>query len=148
MTTVVPFDNTELSKAALGRAREITPEGAELIAVSAIPKQNNEYARKRGWIESDAGFDAETVVSGLSATVTEIAPDATYDYIVVGRYANAGEVGNKLRRYAKNATADTVVIGSDNAGRVVSTLGSIGRQVATDTAYDIYIVRSSRNTDA
>jgi len=142
MTTVVPFDNTDLSRAALGRATEIAEFAADLHAVTVIPNNNREYARERGWIGADAEFDPETVVGELSDNVDGIAPDATYDYIVVSRYANAGEIGNKLRRYAKDAGAETVVIGSDNAGRVVSTLGSIGRAVATDTAYDVFIVRS------
>lgn len=143
MTTVVPFDDTDLSRAALKRASQHVDRGESLLSVSVIPNSNASYARERGWLDAGKGFDPESIVSTLSESVADIAPEATFDYIVVGRYANAGEIASKIRRYAKSADARLVVIGSENAGRIVTTLGGVGGTVATDTAYDVLIVRST-----
>lgn len=145
MTVVVPFDNSELSKAGLQRARDVTKETESLIAVVVVPKNNIDYARNRGWLTDDEEFDSEIITTRLSEIVTDIAPEARLKFIATGRYANAGQIASEIRGFAEDADARVVVVGSENAGRITATVGSIGRSVATDTAYDIYIVRTLPN---
>lgn len=142
MTVVVPFDGSKLSAAALDRARDFAnPPGTDLMAISVIPNGNVAYARDRGWLDETEGFDAETVLSRLSDQVDSIAPEAEFEYEVVGRFAQAGEIASEIRTYARDVDADLVVIGSDDAGRIVSSVSSVGSAVATDDAYDVLIVR-------
>lgn len=146
MTVVVPFDNSRLSKAALRRGIRISEPGEEIVAVAVIPNDNAEYARGRDWLDPDEPFDPERITTRLSETVSEIHPAANFEYIVASQYANAGEIASKIRSFATDAGARTVILGSDNAGRIVSGVGSIGRTVAADLDYDVYIVRSSTTT--
>ena len=141
MTIVVPFDGSALSKAALRRAQELTRSPEELRVLAVIPKNNRRYAIERGWIDESDAFDTEQVLSKLSEAVSELTPEATFEYVTVGRYANAGQVANKIRNYAREHNARVVVIGSDNAGRIVTSVTSVGSTVAASTAYDVYIVR-------
>lgn len=145
MTVVVPFDNNELSKAALRHAPEIARSSESIVALTVIPNNNTDYARERDWLREDETFDPETIVGRLTEIVTDIESDAELEYIVVSRYANAGEVGSKVRKFAR-ANARVVVIGSENAGQITATVGSIGRTVATDKSYNVYIVRTHPNS--
>jgi len=142
MTIVVPYDSTDLSVAALERATDcITPFGPGLQVITIIPNGNESYARERGWLGDNESFDPQTIVTRLSAEVEEIAPESEFEYEVVDPHPQAGMVASKIRSHAKREGADLVVIGSDNAGRVVSSVSSVGRSVATDDAYDVLIVR-------
>jgi nucleotide-binding universal stress UspA family protein len=148
MTIVVPYDGTALSMAALERATKFTdPFGSDLRALTVIPNGNEGYARKRDWIGSQESFDPEAVVNRLSADVHDIAPESEFEYEVVDPYPQAGMIASKIRSYAKEVDAELVVIGSDNAGRIVSSVSSVGRSVATDDAYDILIVRHTGGED-
>jgi nucleotide-binding universal stress UspA family protein len=142
MTIAVPFDDSELSKAALHRSTELRRSSEEIVAVSVIPDGNTTYGRERGWLTDREAFDLDTIVSRLSEAVADRSPEASFDYVVTGQYANAGQIANEIRRYTKEAGARVVVIGSENAGRITATVGSIGRAVTTDQAYDVYIVRN------
>jgi nucleotide-binding universal stress UspA family protein len=142
MTIVVPYDGTELSQVALRRASKLdTALGMELRAITAIPNSNEEYAIERGWLDEGERFDPEKVYSRLAGQVLEIAPEATFDYVVVGQYAQAGAIASEIRDYAVDVDAKLVVIGSDNAGNIVSSVSSVGRTVATEDSYDVLIVR-------
>lgn len=146
MTVVVPFDNSKLSQAALQRAQEIKDHSEEVLAVVVIPNNNVEFARKHDWLTDNEEFDPEIIKKRLSETVTGIVPEARLKTIATGRYAQTGQIASEIRGFAKDADARVVVIGSDNAGRITATVGSIGRTVATDTAYDIYVVRTHPNS--
>lgn len=142
MQIVVPFDGSPLSTAALERATTLKDAfEADLLVVSVIPNGNDRYARARGWLDSGESFDAERVVSRLSRLVSDIAPTATFEYEVVGQFAQAGAIASTIRSRARVADADMVVIGSDNAGQIVSSVSSVGSSVATDDSYDVLIVR-------
>ena len=145
MTLVVPFDGSDLAEAALVRAAEFAAVFDErTLAVSVIPGGNAEYARDRGWIGPDQSFGLEAVVSTLHEQVTDLYPAADFHHEVVGQYAPPGAISNRLRRVAKEEDAAMVFIGSENAGRVVSGVSSIGASVATEVAYDVVIVRNRR----
>lgn len=140
MALIVPFDGSKLSEAALIRAVQFETVLEEAVAVvSVIPKNNTEYARERGWIGRTEPFDAETVVSHLERTVAERAPDATFQHIFVDRHAPRGTIANRIRRFARNHDASIVLIGSENAGRMVSGI-TVGASVASDSAYDTMII--------
>lgn len=145
MTLVVPFDGSDLAEAALVRAAEFAAVFDErTLAVSVIPGGNAEYARDRGLLGPDEPFDLDAVVSTLHEQVTDLYPAADFRHEVVGQYAPPGAISNRLRRVAKEEDAAMVFIGSENAGRVVSGVSSIGASVATEVAYDVVIVRHRR----
>lgn len=144
MTIVAPFDGTPLSKAALRRAGDLADVFDKcVVAVTVIPNSNARYARSRDWLDDNQPFDPETVVTTLSEEVSSLVPEADFEYEVVSRYAQAGEIASKIRRVARNRGADIVVIGSDNAGNIVSNVSSVGSSVAADNEYDLMIVRNT-----
>jgi len=142
MTFVVPFDGSELAESALVRAVEFgTVLDERIVAVSVIPDGNTSYARNQGWIDTEETFDLEAVVARLHESVTSYAPSAEFRYDVVGRRATPGTIASRLREQAKDVDASMVFIGSENAGRLVASLSSVGETVAADDAYDVVIVR-------
>ena len=142
MTFVVPFDGSELAETALVRAVEFgTVLDERIIAVSVIPEENASYARDRGWLDTGETFDLETVIGRLHEAVTAHAPSAEFRYEVVGRRATPGTIASRLRERARTVDASMVFVGSENAGRLVSSLSSVGETVAADDAYDVVIVR-------
>jgi len=143
MTFLVAFDGSDLAEAALTRAREFAaPTDEQMVALSVVPNRNASYARERGWIDDGEAFDTETIAERLRARVAEIAPGATFRYELVGRRAPPGTVATRFRNAARREDASMVFVGSENAGRLVSTVTSVGSAVAADRAYDVVIVRS------
>lgn len=142
MTLLVPFDGSELSKAALVRATEFSIAfDEEVLAVSVIPKENTNYAREKGWLDADERYDLQSIVSTIHTQVTDLCPSANFRYEVVGRDAAAGAIASRIRKVAKERDAAMVFIGSDNAGRVVTSVSSVGRSIALDREYDVVLVR-------
>ena len=142
MTLVVPFDGSELAEAALVRAMEFGSVFEEdVLAVSVIPKGDTAYAQERGWVNSEEAFDMEVVVSTLHKRVTDLCPSADFRHKVVDRYAAPGMISKRIRKIAKKEDASMVFIGSENAGRLVAAVSSVGGSVATDMHYDVVIVR-------
>jgi len=142
MTLIVPFDGSKLAEAALVRATEFgNVFGEEVLAVSVIPKGNTNYAREHGWIGQDEEFDLESIIATLHKQVADLCPSADFRHKVVGRSAPAGTIAKRLRKMAREEDASMVFIGSENAGHIVSSIGSVGSTVATDDAYDVVIVR-------
>lgn len=145
MSIVVPFDGTPLSRAALARADTLRDVfGEEVFAITIVPNRNVRYARERGWLADDEPFDPETIVTHLSQQVTEISPGTEFEYEVVDRYAPAGAIASRIRTYARSVDANLVVLGSDNAGRIVTNVSSVSGAVAADKSYDVLIVRTLR----
>lgn len=144
MTLVVPYDGSELAKTALIRAAQfdaVFDQG--VVAVSVVPQNNSSYARARGWIDPEASFDGEAIVDALRQSVDEIAPDAAFRHLSVGRNAPAGTIANKLRQFAREQDASIVFIGSENAGRMVGSL-SVGSSVSAEQSYDTMIISQAR----
>lgn len=142
MTLVVPFDGSGLAEAALVRAVEFgTILDEEVLAVSIIPEGNDRYARDHGWIGPSENFDTRTVVSRLHRQAMSLAPSADFRHKTVGRHARAGTISGRVRQLAKDEDASMVFIGSENAGRLVVGVSSVGGKIATDSAYDVVIVR-------
>ena len=142
MTLVVPFDGSELAAAALVRAAEFSAVLEEpVLAVSVVPEGGASFARERDLIDADEQFEMETVVARLREAVRSLCPDAEFRHLVVDRYARAGTVAKRVRRVAREAEASMVFFGSENAGRMVTTVSCVGASVAADDAYDVVIVR-------
>jgi len=145
MTFVVPFDGSELAEAALVRAVEFgTVLDERIVAISVIPEGNTSYARDREWLDAGETFDLDAVVARLHEAVTAHAPNAEFRYEVAGRRATPGTIAGRLRGQARDIDASMVFVGSENAGRLVSSLSSVGKTVAADDAYDVVIVRHRR----
>lgn len=148
MTFVVPFDGTELAEAALIRAVEFSTVFEEPItAVAVVPTQNDRYARERGWIDDEESFDLRTIRSRLRRHVVDVAPQATFQHILVDRRAPPGSIATRLRNFARQADASMVFIGSENAGRIVTSVSSVGAKVAAESTYDVVIVRDRGPTN-
>jgi nucleotide-binding universal stress UspA family protein len=142
MTLVVPFDGSDLAEAALVRATEFGIVFEEdVLAVSVIPKGDEEYARDHGWIEPNEDADVGTVVSRLHRQVTDLCPTANFRHRVVDKRAPAGEISKQLRTVAEREDASMVFVGSENAGHLVTSLSSVGSSVAAEESYDVVIVR-------
>jgi nucleotide-binding universal stress UspA family protein len=145
MSYVVAFDNSPLSLTALRRAVEYGEAvGEDVVAVTAI-QRDKALARERGWIGGDETFDVATAARNLTAAVSEIAPDASFEYRTLDSHAPRGRVARAVKELAVEAGAEVVFVGSDNAGRMVSSISSVGQSVYADDRYDVHIVR---HTDA
>jgi len=143
MTFVVPFDGTAIAEAALVRAVEFSTVLEEPVtAVAVVPNENNRYARERGWIDDDESFDLRTIRSRLRRHVVDVAPEATFQHILVDGRAPPGSIATRLRNFARQADASMVFIGSENAGRIVTNVSSVGAKVAAENTYDVVIVRN------
>lgn len=143
MTLVVPFDGSDLAEAALVRAAEFgTVLEADVLAVAVVPEGKTAYARERGWIGSNEAFDMGTVLSTLHQQVIDLHPNAEFRHETVSRYASAGTIAKRIRRVMERVDASMVFIGSENAGRLVTDISSVGGTVASDTDYDVVIVRN------
>ncbi|NHX37110.1 MULTISPECIES: universal stress protein [Halolamina] len=142
MTLLVPFDGSALAEAALIRAVEFGEVFEQpVVAIAVLPEENAAYARERGWIEPDESFDTGRILSRLREQVRDRAPEATFRYERVPRVARAGSIAREIRRTARRIEASIVFVGSDNAGRLVTALSSVGGNVAADRTYDVLIVR-------
>jgi nucleotide-binding universal stress UspA family protein len=142
MSFVVPFDGSSLAEAALARAVELGRAlDEEVIAVTVIPQRNAKYARAKGWLDDHVDFDREAVVAAIQAQIRSIAPEVTHETLAVDRYAPPGTIANHLRRFVRNRDATMVFLGSENAGRLVTSISSIGGRIASGTEYDVVIVR-------
>jgi nucleotide-binding universal stress UspA family protein len=144
MTFVVPFDGTRLSEAALVRAREFSNVLDErVVAVTVVPQDDVQYARSRGWLHEDEPFERGRIVASLHERVTELAPEADFRHVTVDHYAPTATIARELKRIAEQEGASMVFIGSDNAGKIVSTVSSVGGKVASNDDYDVVIVRNA-----
>ncbi|ARS89794.1 universal stress protein [Natrarchaeobaculum aegyptiacum] len=142
MTIVVPFDGSPLAEAALVRATDLCDALEQpVLAVSVIPRGNAKYARERGWLEPGEAFDGDAIVGSLHRQVTSLAPSANFRHEAVGRYAPTGSIARTIRRVAIEENASMVVLGSENAGRIVTAMSTVGTNVAADDRYDVLIVR-------
>lgn len=146
MAVLVPFDASTLSRSALRRAATLADAREEaLVAATVVPRNNEEYAREKGWLGPDeevADDDAGGLVRDrLGVDVRALAPDAEFRVVTADRSATPGTISNRLRALALDIGASTVVVGSASAGHFATSLSSVGGGVATDRRYDVFIVR-------
>jgi len=143
MTFVVPFDGSSAAGVALGRARDIGDAiGESVLVIAIIPAGNAAYARERGWVGPNDPFDLDAITARLRAQVHDIAPDATVEFERCSRSVSGNAIAKPVRKFAKRNGASMVFVGSDDAGRLVTTLASVGGRIITDAAYDVVLVRN------
>ena len=141
---LVPFDGSELAEAALVRAKQFAEVfETEVMVVSVIPEDNAEYARERGWISEFADYDREEIISTLHQNVIDLYPGAEFTYETVGRSATPGAIAAEVRELADENDAKMVFVGSENAGRLVTGVSSVGGNIATEGSYDVLLVRNA-----
>ena len=141
MTYVVPFDGSRLAESALERAVELGAElDAEVVVVSVIPERKR-YAREKGWIGDDEPLDVDSVVEDLRDRAERIAPGAEYRYERIKEYPSGDGIADHIARLLEEYDPSIVFLGSENVGRVVTPLASVGVGVAAAEPYDVYVVR-------
>ena len=142
VTFVVAFDGSRLAQTALARAVEYASLTEEsVLAVAVVPRRDERYARERGWLTSEERFDVTVVSDRLRELVTDLSDDVSFRCETVGS-RSSGAIATRLRRVAREADASVVFVGSDSAGHLVVPISSVGSTVASDSAYDVHIVRS------
>ena len=138
---LVAYDGSHLANAALERAATFAQQtGDEILAVAVVP-DDPAYAVRAGWVPTADDFDREAVVGELHRTAVRVAPEASFRGVSAGKHPVPGEIVSKLRRIAHAESVSVVFVGSENAGRVVTPLTSVGGNVASDHTYDVHIVR-------
>ncbi len=147
MSFVVPFDGSELAEAALVRAVEYGRALEEdVTAVSVVPERTR-YAREKGWIDEGESYDVDAVVDALEAQVDALAPEATFEYERIREFPPQERIADHIERLIEAHDPQVVFLGSDNVGRVVTPLTSVGVYVADEESYDVYVVRQIRPPD-
>jgi len=146
VTLLVPFDGSDLSEAALKRAREFaTYRDEEVVALTIVPDDET-FAEERGWIESGEPYDPEAVCTAFDLRVKEIDADVTFrcEPATSSEHPTATTIDNvthTVREVASELDVSIIFIGSENAGRVSTPVTSVGGPLSTDAKYDVYIVR-------
>ena len=145
MTLLVPFDGSELSRAALERAVEFAEfRGEDVVALTVIP-EDPEYALSRNWLDPSDPFDPDAIADRFGERVAELAPEATFRHEVPEDISSMAsittDVIRTIRRVAHEVDASVVFVGSENAGRVTTPVSSVGAPVSEDPGYDVYIIR-------
>lgn len=141
MTFLVPFDASELAEAALVRADEYAEALDEDVTVVTVVPESKRYAREKGWIAAGEAFDVREVIADVHREVTKLSPEASFRSTRVDGAASEGTVASTIRSAAKEVDASVVFLGSEDAGRVVVPIASVGGTVAADSGYDVHLVR-------
>ncbi|WP_254839863.1 universal stress protein [Natronomonas marina] len=141
MTCLVAFDGSELSKAALRRAEAFVGDDDPLLVVSVVPT-DEPLAETYDLVEGDE-YDPEAAAERLRSAAKAVAPDCEFRARRVDPYAGKGRIATEIGHAIREIDADLVVVGSENAGRVVEPVSTVGSSVASGTDYDVLIVRSA-----
>ncbi|MBX0296300.1 universal stress protein [Haloarcula nitratireducens] len=143
MTIFVPYDGTTVSSAALERAQSLAYSLDEALVVSTVVPRDRENALDHQWITADETFDAKAIVSRFEARVASLAPTAEFHPIVLAGRAQSGSIARRLRDVARENGATLVVVGSDNIGRFVRPVNTVGGRVAARLDTDLYVVQET-----
>ncbi|MFC6764756.1 universal stress protein [Natrinema soli] len=141
MAFVVPFDGSELAEAALVRAVEYGAALDEEIAAVVVVPERKQYAREKGWIDENEPYDVDAVVADLREQVQTLAPSAAFEFERIREFPPETRLADHIERLILNHDPSVVFLGSDNVGRIVTPLTSVGVHVAAEESYDVFIVR-------
>lgn len=141
MAFVVPFDGSTLAEAALVRASEYGTAMEEDVVVVTIVPERKRYAREKGWIGEDEAYDVDRVVNQLRDRVRSLAPDATFEYEVIREFPPARGLADRIEDLALDHDPSILFLGTDNLGRIVTPLSSVGVYLSDEDVYDVYLVR-------
>ncbi|CAI48736.1 UspA domain protein [Natronomonas pharaonis DSM 2160] len=134
MTFVVAFDGSADSEAALERAADAVDSDDRLLVVSVLPGDDR-LADAYGFL-ANGTYDPEQVAADLETAVVAAAPAADFRTEQLGPYAGKQRIATVIAAVAREADADAVYLGSDNAGRVLDSL------VDGTADYDVRLVCS------
>ncbi|SEH15434.1 Universal stress protein family protein [Natronorubrum sediminis] len=141
MAFVVPFDGSELAEAALVRATEYGDAlDEDVVAVTVVPERKR-YAREKGWIEGDEALEVDAIATQLRDQVERLAPAASFEYERIREFPPESQLAGHIERLVEEYDPSVVFLGSENVGRVVTPLTSVGVHVAADRSYDMFVVR-------
>lgn len=144
MTYLVAFDGSPLSAAALRRASTLAPAADESVVVVSVVPTDGVLAAEYDLVADEEGeYDPATAAGRLREAARSIAPDASIRVESVDAYAGKGQIAASISRVAREVDAAVVFVGSENAGRVVRPVSSVGGAVASRGDYDVFIVRSA-----
>ncbi|ARS90987.1 universal stress protein [Natrarchaeobaculum aegyptiacum] len=143
MTFVVPYDGSPLADAALERAAAFGAALDEQVSVVSVVPERTRYAREKGWIDEDEPYDVDAVVEDLRTRALSIAADAAFAVERIREFPPGDRLAAHIERLVREQEPTVVFLGSDNVGRVVTPLTSVGVHVAGDEEYDVYVVRQS-----
>lgn len=141
MTYLVAFDGGDLSTAALRRATTFAAATDERVVVVSVVPTDESLASAYGFVD-DGEYDPARAADRLRDAVHDVAPDAEFRVESVDAYAGKGLIARQITRVASEEDATVVFVGSDNAGRVVQPVSSVGGSVASTGDFDVFIVRS------
>lgn len=147
MTLLVPYDGSELSEAALGRATQFGEAFDQEVVVLAVVPTDEEYVRERGLVDEGEAYDPELFALELRDEAEKIAPEATFrseratDPEDEPYASTTMNIVRTIRQVAGELDAEIVFLGSENAASVSQPLSSVGAPVSNDPRYDVHIVR-------
>lgn len=141
MTYLAAYDGSPLADAALRRAADFARDEDEALVVATVVPMDEPLAETYDLVEGDE-YDPETAAETLRRQARSIAPDCEFRARRVDPYAGKGRIATEIGHVIRAVDADLVVVGSENAGRVVEPVSSVGSSVASGTDYDVLIVRS------
>lgn len=146
MTLLVPFDGSDLSIAALERASEFADyRGEDVVAVTVVPN-DEKFAVERGWIDEDEPLDIARICDEFEQQVHEVNQDVTFkcEQPKEGYAISASaidDISRTIRSLTEELDVSIVFIGSENAGRISTSVHSVGSPISEDPRYDVHIVR-------
>jgi nucleotide-binding universal stress UspA family protein len=146
MTLLVPYDGSDLSKAALARAEEFAAyREEEVVALTVVP-DDEAFAVERDWIDPGESYEPTAVCDRFEDDVAALAPDAAFrcEHPTASDSMTAtviDDITRTIREVAHDIDASIVFIGSENAGRVSTPITSVGSPISKDAEYDVHIVR-------
>lgn len=142
MSYLVAFDGSDLAAAALRRATTFAAATDERVVVVSVVPTDEALAAEYGLL-TDGEYDPARATERLRTAVGDVAPEAEFRAESVDAYAGKGRIAREIGRVADEEDAAVVFVGSDDAGRVVRPVTSVGDRVASGGDYDVFIVRST-----
>lgn len=146
MTLLVPFDGSDLARAALERADEFAAATGDKVVVLTVVPDDESFAVDRGWIEAGETVDRDDICDEFEAQVEAIDPDLQFrcerpDESSALTASTIDDVTRTIRAVAAELDVSIVFIGSENAGLVSLANDSVGDPLSEDPRYDVHIVR-------
>lgn len=142
MPYLIAYDGSPLAEAALRRGVDFAEADDEPLVVATVVPTDEPLAATYDLLE-DGDYDPEAAAERLRREARAIAPDCDFRARRVDPYAGKGRIATEIGHVIRNVEADLVVVGSENAGRVVEPVASVGSSVASGTDYDVLIVRTT-----
>lgn len=142
MSLIVPFDGSRLAEAALVRASEYAAVLDKDVVTVTVLSERKQYAREKGWIGKDDPYDVEQIAEDLRERVLELVPDATFEHEIIREFPPAEGIADRIERLALEHDPSIVFLGTDNVGRIVTPISSVGMYVAADEIFEVYLVRN------